>query len=362
MKAKLMLLLLLLVASIAWSDEVVWLNDIDKALAQAQSQKRMVFVDVYTEWCSWCKKLDQETFPDPRFQEAAADFILLKVDADKELDFKVKYQLYAYPTLLFLKGNGDEVKRIKGFRDAPTLVAEMQSVLAGKLEQGKRGWYYDIATAFAEAKASGRLLFVDVYTEWCSWCKKLDAETFATSEFQQLGERFVLLKVDADKELAFKVKYQVYAYPTMLFLDGDGNQVHRLKGFMTIDKLLPEMQKVLQQNRSELPWYHDIAAALAKAKASNRLLFVDVYTEWCSWCKKLDAETFATSEFQQQSQNFVLLKVDADKELEFKVKYQVYAYPTMLFLDGDGKEVYRIKGFLQAPELVKIIQQILGNR
>jgi Thiol:disulfide interchange protein len=55
----------------------------DAALARAQAEKRLLLVDVYTDWCGWCKKLDREVFADGRVGAAAKDLVAVKVNAEK---------------------------------------------------------------------------------------------------------------------------------------------------------------------------------------------------------------------------------------------------------------------------------------
>ncbi|MCR9084859.1 MAG: thioredoxin family protein, partial [Cyclobacteriaceae bacterium] len=56
---------LLFFASIGYSqDQITWLK-FEEAVAANQSDPKMLLVDVYTDWCGWCKKMDKETFTDP---------------------------------------------------------------------------------------------------------------------------------------------------------------------------------------------------------------------------------------------------------------------------------------------------------
>jgi thiol:disulfide interchange protein len=230
----------------ARAEELVWYTDIDQAFAKAQETNRIVFVDVYTVWCSWCKKLEQETFQDPSFKQVAQKFVLLKVDAEKEYDFAYKYKVRAYPTMLFLKANGEEKHRVLGYLSAEELVPIMESVLQPIRASETLFWHTDIEAAFKEATAQKRLVFVDVYKKDCSWCKKLETETFRNPEFIRVAGMYTLLKVDAQKEYEFVRKYKVHAYPTMLFLKADRTQVHSLEGFLPAEELVPIMRKILE--------------------------------------------------------------------------------------------------------------------
>lgn len=95
--------------------------------------------------------------------------------------------------------------------------------------------------------------------------------------------------------------------------------------------------------------------ALAKAKKENKLLFMDCYTSWCGPCKWLSKEIFPKKEVGDFfNKNFVSFKIDMEKGegVELCKKYQVKSFPTLLFLDSEGKEVHKMVGGKPADELI----------
>ncbi len=99
--------------------------------------------------------------------------------------------------------------------------------------------------------------------------------------------------------------------------------------------------------------------ALARARSEQRLLLVDVYTDWCGWCKKLDREVFADGRVGAAAKDLVAVKVNAEKGgEEIARRYRVRGYPTILFLDGTGNVVERIDGYVDAGEMVKIVSAL----
>lgn len=75
------------------------------------------------------------------------------------------------------------------------------------------------------------------------------------------------------------------------------------------------------------------------AKSENKLIFIDFYTTWCGPCKGMDAGTFKNREVGDfYNKNFINLKLDAEAEgVVAAKKYGVKAFPTLLFINGDGK-------------------------
>ena len=83
------------------------------------------------------------------------------------------------------------------------------------------------------AKAENKLVFVDFYTTWCLPCKLMDEDVFTDEEFgDYMNDNFINYKIDAEKgggpDLA--LLYQVMVFPTLLFLDADGNILVRKDG------------------------------------------------------------------------------------------------------------------------------------
>lgn len=81
------------------------------------------------------------------------------------------------------------------------------------------------------------------------------------------------------------------------------------------------------------------AAACAKAKAENKLVFIDFYTAWCGPCKHMANTVFKQDNVGQFfNAGFVSLKIDGEKGegKALVAKYKIQYYPTFLFLDDKG--------------------------
>lgn len=94
---------------------------------------------------------------------------------------------------------------------------------------------------------------------------------------------------------------------------------------------------------------------LARAQATNKYIFVDVYTEWCAPCKKLEKEVFTQPEVADFfNQHFINLKINAEKGegVEFSSVFDVNAYPCALFFSPDGKLVHRTVGYFETQAFI----------
>lgn len=86
-----------------------------------------------------------------------------------------------------------------------------------------------LSTALAQAEKQGKLLFVDCYTTWCGPCKNLSKNIFPLKEVGDFyNQHFVNAKFDMDQPEGKMMmeKYQIRGFPTLLFLNANGELVH----------------------------------------------------------------------------------------------------------------------------------------
>ena len=86
---------------------------------------------------------------------------------------------------------------------------------------------------------------------------------------------------------------------------------------------------------------------LKKAKAENKMVFMDVYAVWCGPCKIMDKTTFSDSLVAKKfNAEFIAYKVNAEDVPGRAIvqKYMVNAFPTYLFFSPDGELINRLEG------------------
>ncbi len=113
---------------------------------------------------------------------------------------------------------------------------------------------------------------------------------------------------------------------------------------------------VLTTKAQGIEFIHDFDVALQKAKLENKLIFIDFYTSWCAPCKVLDKEVFSQEKAGEFfNSNFINCKIQCDDKglgVVLGEKYKVVAYPTLMFVDGNGKMVHSKAGTLSVEELI----------
>jgi len=94
---------------------------------------------------------------------------------------------------------------------------------------------------------------------------------------------------------------------------------------------------------------------IKRAARERKLIFVDVYTDWCLPCKRMEKEIFTQKEVAKFYHNsFICYRLDAEQGegKALSQHYAVKAYPTYLFLDTLGNLVYRSGDYLKAGEFI----------
>jgi thioredoxin-related protein len=111
---------------------------------------------------------------------------------------------------------------------------------------------------------------------------------------------------------------------------------------------------------SKIAWAKSYEAALKKARAGKKLIMIDFYTDWCHFCKKLDAEVYTDPKVIQLSGQLVAVKLHAEREgQDLAQQYAVRGFPTVLYVDAEGTEWGRMPGFLPAPSFLEFTSSIL---
>ena len=108
------------------------------------------------------------------------------------------------------------------------------------------------------------------------------------------------------------------------------------------------------------PWLKSLATAQQKAKASNQLIFVDMFADWCGWCHRMEQEVFPSQTFQNATDNLILLRLnteDGADSSKLAQKFQVTSLPTFLLITPDLTIAGIIRGYAPPNDFVKSVQE-----
>jgi thioredoxin-related protein len=168
MKKLIIILLLAIPAGLVSAQDtpVKWYS-IEEAVAMAQKSPRPMFVDAYTDWCGWCKKLDKDTFSNPVIAEILnTKYYAVKFDAEgkepvtfqgrkfvndgslgktHQLAYALLQGKLGYPSLVFLTASSELITPISGYK-TPAQLEPLLSYFAGTSWQKKS--YEDFLKTF----------------------------------------------------------------------------------------------------------------------------------------------------------------------------------------------------------------------
>lgn len=104
--------------------------------------------------------------------------------------------------------------------------------------------------ALGKARQENKMIFIDVYATWCTYCRQMDATTFLQPEVGDYhNEHFINLRYDALKTdgIAIRNSYRLLGFPTFLYLDPQGMVVKKTVGYQSKEQLLQNSQTALAQ-------------------------------------------------------------------------------------------------------------------
>ncbi len=107
-------------------------------------------------------------------------------------------------------------------------------------------WRSDYNTARKEAEKKGLPLVLDFGTENCFYCRKLDETTFRDPEvIRTMNEKFVPLKIDADREPTLTQALRIHLYPTLVLAGPDGKILGTMEGYQDAARFHENLQRAL---------------------------------------------------------------------------------------------------------------------
>lgn len=150
MKRLLLLSILLFAAGSSIAQNIQWMKWSD-AIAANKKKPKLIFVDVYTNWCGWCKVMDNKTFSDPEVAKYMSEnFYCVKLDAEQKEDITYNKMVFkyktdarshelaislldgqmSYPSFVFLNSKEQRITIIKGYQEAAVWLQNLKSIVA----------------------------------------------------------------------------------------------------------------------------------------------------------------------------------------------------------------------------------------
>lgn len=104
---------------------------------------------------------------------------------------------------------------------------------------------------------------------------------------------------------------------------------------------------------------------LDKAKKTNKPVFIDIYATWCGPCKMMERTVFSDKKVGDfHNANFINYRIDGEKGegRDLVKQFRVAGYPTLLYVDGNGKVLRSEIGALEKQDLLQVSKAVLQNK
>lgn len=102
----------------------------EQGLERARADDRVLLLDFTATWCPPCKAMEETTWPDPDVKAwIEREAVALQIDVDHEVKITATFGVRSMPTIVFVGGDGRELGRFVGYRDAAGFLAEAARVV-----------------------------------------------------------------------------------------------------------------------------------------------------------------------------------------------------------------------------------------
>lgn len=290
--------------------------------------------------------------------------------------------------------------------------------------------WYTVEEGFALYKENPKPILMDVYTDWCGWCKKMMITTFANEGIASyINTYFIPIRFDAETkdtivyndsvytnrtkthDLAIELLDSKLSYPTIIYFDRKGNK-NPVPGYMDIQDIEPLLVYFVE-DLYNYATYQDFniaymfsypvnyAAKIAELSKEQKLdtlgtvnwlsfeeaaelnktnpkpFYVDMYVNWCNSCKVMKKASYRNSVIAEYiNQNFYPVSFDAAEtksvtingttynslgvgqphQLAMAIMQGNFIFPGTIFLNSDFQIISTVNGYFGYKQLEPIVK------
>lgn len=155
--------------------------------------------------------------------------------------------------------------------------------------------------------------------------------------------------------------------------DNTNKDANSQKNDMPTDKMMAMKSNHNEGSVEKIKWY-SYNEGIKKATLEKKPVVIDFYTDWCTYCKKMEAETYSEKKvYNYLNEKFVTIKVNAESknkikfdgkemtEQELAMGFGVNSYPTVFFMESEKNTIGTAPGYIEAPQFYAISTYVGSN-
>ena len=268
--------------------------------------------------------------------------------------------------------------------------------------------FLDIYEDVADAAENDKRLMLYFYQDGCPYCKKLLEDNFGQRDIAEKTQQYfdvvainiwgnneVIVGDDEMTEAEFSRALKVQYTPTLLFFDENNKGVYRANGYYPPEKFHTVLDYVGQKMESKLSYQEYLTKVdpqpasgilhtdviniknpndLRQALSSEKPLLIMFEQKQCAACDELHNDMLKRPEGQKQLARFNVALLDmwsmeniitpdgkTMKVRDWAAKLDVKYAPSMIYFDGDGKEVFRTDAYLKSFHVHSVMDYVASG-
>lgn len=347
----------------------------EQASILAARENKLVFVDVTSPGMKQDAAKEKALFSNPRvahFLSRNAVMIRMDMSTPAGMDFAPRLMMNMYPVYAFFMPYGDLLAIASPFKvagDPLELVTAGEKALqvAQVKRSNSRSIRFEDRTleqALELSRQTGKMVFVDAYTDYCQPCLLMERNVFTLDSVADFYNRnFINVKLHFGKLKELAEKYKVGGYPSYLFLNGEGKLVYKAGGFSPAEQFIGYGRQALQRAKGVEFRPLTLEEALREASGQDKWVFVSVFDAADRGYKEMQKSVFTTPEVMDLlTGRFVNVGWESVLQKEFREKFQVNTLPAFMIMDAGGKEIHRFTGNTDTTGLLREVHQALEGK
>ena len=347
----------------------------EQASILAARENKLVFVDVSSPGMKQESAKEKALFTHPgvaHFLKRNAVMIRMDMSTPEGMTFAPRLMMNMYPVYAFFMPYGDLLATASPFAvmgNPPALVDAGEKALqvARVKRSNSRSIRFEDKTleqALELSRQTGKMVFVDAYTDYCQPCLLMERNVFTLDSVADFYNRnFINVKLHFGKLKDLAEKYKIVGYPSYLFLNGEGKLVYKAGGYSPAEQFIGYGEQALKRAKGVEFSLLRPEEAEKVAREQKKLVFISVFDAADRGYKEMQKNVFSAPEVMDLlTAHFVNVGWESVLQKDLREEFRVNTLPAFIIMDAEGKEIHRFTGNTDTTGLLKEVRRALEGK